>query len=73
MAAGNDRRKFDNPRERRRFGNYREPRHVDYERFRDRNDVIHNDSVDEVAGMHTRVILSLPEKSRSMYPHMMVR
>lgn len=37
-----DHHRFDNPREAKRCGNYREPRHMEYERFRYKNDVVHN-------------------------------
>jgi len=42
MLGGNKHRSYDNPRETRRFGNCRKSIHVDYERFRYKDDAIHN-------------------------------
>lgn len=42
MVGGIDRHRFDNPREAKRHDNYREPRYMECERFRYKDDVIHN-------------------------------
>ena len=43
MLGGNDCCRLENPREGKRFDDHREPRHVDYEKARNRDDAIHNE------------------------------
>lgn len=73
MIGGNDRLRFDNPRKCRRFDNYREPWHVDYEKFGDRYDAIYNGFRERGSGNAYDGYLIITQKVKVDVPRIMAR